>query len=102
MRLGEQLSREANKIGTVPARLRGVGVYERGQSQPAPPLAAVESKELPSTRRMADSYVQMDLRFSQDEGLREQYVGGLSKVRMGRLMEGASPFPCPASSALRR
>ncbi|GAA5932046.1 hypothetical protein JCM3775_004222 [Rhodotorula graminis] len=86
MRLGEKLSREANKIGTVPARLRGVGVYERGQGPPVPP-AARDSKELPATRRMADSYVQMDLPFSHDEGLREQYVGGLSKVRMGRLME---------------
>lgn len=33
----------------------------------------------------------MDLLFSKDESLREMYVGGLSQVRMGRLMEGA---PC--------
>lgn len=36
---------------------------------------------------MLDSYVELDLLFSTDSTLREQYVGGLSKVRMGRLME---------------
>lgn len=44
---------------------------------------------LPKTRRLAESYVELDLMFSQDEKLRETYVGGLSQVRMGRLMEGA-------------
>jgi len=38
--------------------------------------------------RAQDSYVELDLKFSEDSKLREQYVGGLSKVRMGRLMEG--------------
>ncbi|BGP37172.1 hypothetical protein JCM10450v2_001078 [Rhodotorula kratochvilovae] len=88
MRLGERLSSQASKIGAVPARLRGAGLYERGQG---PPLAQVAEDEqlapLPETRRMGESYVQMDLHFSEDAGLREQYVGGLSKVRMGRLME---------------
>lgn len=36
---------------------------------------------------MGDSYTQMDLMFSQDPNLRESYVGGVSKVRIGRLME---------------
>ncbi|KAL8279297.1 hypothetical protein RQP46_008334 [Phenoliferia psychrophenolica] len=36
---------------------------------------------------MEDSFVAMDLLFSQDAALREQYVGGQAKVRMGRLME---------------
>lgn len=47
-----------------------------------------ELKPLPKTRRIIDSYVQQDLLFSQNDALREQYVGGLSKIRMGRLMEG--------------
>ncbi|GJN87873.1 hypothetical protein Rhopal_000828-T1 [Rhodotorula paludigena] len=88
MRLGEQLSRAASEKNLMPARLRGSGVYERGQG--APHVEVAEGEELaplPTTRRMGDSYVQMDLRFSQDESLHEQYVGGMSKVRMGRLME---------------
>lgn len=55
--------------------------------QPLPPLPESEVTPLPKTRRMQDSYVEMDLPFSSDESLREVYVGGLSKVRMGRLME---------------
>ncbi|BGP57637.1 hypothetical protein JCM8202v2_005281 [Rhodotorula sphaerocarpa] len=42
---------------------------------------------LPEVRRMGDSYVQLDLPFSTEASLREQYVGGISKVRIGRLME---------------
>ncbi|SCV72640.1 BQ2448_4177 [Microbotryum intermedium] len=45
-------------------------------------------KPLPTTRRVQDSYVQLDLKFSEDPVLRESYLGGLSKQpRMGRLME---------------
>ncbi|SGY67461.1 BQ5605_C004g02777 [Microbotryum silenes-dioicae] len=45
-------------------------------------------KPLPTTRRVQDSYVQLDLKFSEDPVLRESYLGGLSKQpRMSRLME---------------
>lgn len=36
---------------------------------------------------MADSYVEMDLRFSADEELRTDVVGGNTKVRWGKLLE---------------
>lgn len=36
---------------------------------------------------MADSYVEMDLRFSEDEKLRTDVVGGNVKIRWGVLLE---------------
>jgi hypothetical protein len=37
---------------------------------------------------MRDSYIELDLKFSENPELREQYVGGYAQVRTGRLMEG--------------
>lgn len=89
MKLGERLAQQAGDYA-VPARLRGIGVYDQDKRAPVVELEEGEQlPPLPQVRRMGDSYVQMDLLFSKDESLREQYVGGLSKVRMGRLMEGA-------------
>ncbi|GAA5967911.1 hypothetical protein JCM21900_000743 [Sporobolomyces salmonicolor] len=88
MRLGDKLAQTA-AAPNVPLRLRGTGLYQHDHAAPTMPQdAEVEGLQpLPKTRRMGDSYVQMELRFSEDESLREQYVGGLSKVRTGRLME---------------
>ncbi|GAA5850806.1 hypothetical protein JCM8547_009093 [Rhodosporidiobolus lusitaniae] len=86
MSLGDKLA--ANAKGSIPARLRGEGLYEREAVHPKPaPQVEGELAPLPETRRMGDSYVQLDLKFSENSSLREDYVGGLSKVRMGRLME---------------
>ncbi|GAA6030042.1 hypothetical protein JCM8097_009228 [Rhodosporidiobolus ruineniae] len=85
--LGDKLAANATP-GLKPIRLRGSGLYSPENSTPK--LIKVEEgalKPLPKTRRMADSFVSLDLCFSQDDSLKEQYVGGLSKVRMGRLME---------------
>ncbi|GAA5831239.1 hypothetical protein JCM11251_007805 [Rhodosporidiobolus azoricus] len=86
MKLGERLAKTTPALA--PARLRGSGLYVRDAAPPQ--IVEVEEgelKPLPTEKRMGDSYVQLDLRFSQDSTLRETYVGGLSKVRMGRLME---------------
>ncbi|GAA6000670.1 hypothetical protein JCM10207_004602 [Rhodosporidiobolus poonsookiae] len=88
MKLGDQLSAQSELKGAVPGRLRGSGLYVRDDN--APKMVNVQEGDLeplPKTRRMGDSYVQMDLRFSEDNTLREQYVGGISQIRMGRLME---------------
>lgn len=88
MKLGERLASQAGDF-SMPAKLRGIGVYDKDRKAPVVELEEGEQlPPLPQVRRMGDSYVQMDLLFSKDESLREQYVGGLSKVRMGRLMEG--------------
>ncbi|BGP59456.1 hypothetical protein NBRC10512v2_000751 [Rhodotorula toruloides] len=87
MKLGERLASQAGDF-SMPAKLRGIGVYDKDRKAPLVELEEGEElPPLPQVRRMGDSYVQMDLLFSKDESLREQYVGGLSKVRMGRLME---------------
>ncbi|CEQ39161.1 SPOSA6832_00658, partial [Sporobolomyces salmonicolor] len=100
MRLGDKLAQTA-AAPNVPLRLRGIGLYQHDHAAPTMPQdAEVEGLQpLPKTRRMGDSYVQMELRFSEDESLREQYVGGLSKVRTGRLMEGAFRFDSASQSA---
>lgn len=65
-------------------RLRGSGVYG---GSPSPPKALkTPTFPLPTIRRMEDSYCEMDLKFSENEALRGEYVGGSAKVRMGRLM----------------
>ncbi|BGP13272.1 hypothetical protein JCM10213v2_001191 [Rhodosporidiobolus nylandii] len=87
MELGDRLAASAGPDST-PARMKPTGVFSRENA--GSKLVQVQEGELeplPKTRRMGDSYVQLDLRFSQDEQLREAYVGGLSKVRVGRLME---------------
>lgn len=86
LRLTNRLSRQSTDA-SIPRNLRGQGVYDR--NAPTMPVAA-EGEELvplPEVRRMGDSYVQLDLPFSTEASLREQYVGGISKVRIGRLME---------------
>ncbi|KAK4057920.1 hypothetical protein OIO90_001139 [Microbotryomycetes sp. JL221] len=87
MSLNDSLSsktKEANR--GVPHRLRGTGLWN---AQPSP--EQVDStdalKPLPTTRTMRDSWSSMDLNFSTDEALRAEYVGGVAKVRLGRLME---------------
>ncbi|KWU45795.1 hypothetical protein RHOSPDRAFT_32726 [Rhodotorula sp. JG-1b] len=87
LKLTDRLSRQS-KNAALPLNLRAQGLYEK--DAPAQPIAVDEGEELiplPQTRRMGDSFVQLDLPFSKDASLREQYVGGISKVRMGRLME---------------
>jgi acyl-coenzyme A thioesterase 9 len=87
LKLTDRLSRQS-KNAALPLNLRAQGLYEK--DAPAQPVAVDEGEELvplPQTRRMGDSFVQLDLPFSKDASLREQYVGGISKVRMGRLME---------------
>lgn len=37
--------------------------------------------------RLQDSYVELHLNFSKDAKLRDLYVGGLAKIRTGRLLE---------------
>ncbi|GAA5860449.1 hypothetical protein JCM3774_000425 [Rhodotorula dairenensis] len=86
LKLTDRLSRQS-KNAALPLNLRAQGLYEK--DAPAQPVVT-EGEELvplPQVRRMGDSFVQLDLPFSKDSGLREQYVGGISKVRMGRLME---------------
>ena len=87
LKLTDRLSRQS-KNAALPLNLRAQGLYEK--DAPAQPIPVAEGEELaplPQTRRMGDSFVQLDLPFSKDANLREQYVGGISKVRMGRLME---------------
>ncbi|KAM0751769.1 hypothetical protein T439DRAFT_324959 [Meredithblackwellia eburnea MCA 4105] len=84
MALGEKLAKTNTKT-VAPMRLRGKGVFSGGSPPSAP--RRTDLPALPTTRRMEDSYVQMDLLFSKDDVLKEQYVGGHAKVRMGRLME---------------
>lgn len=67
-----------------PSRLRGDLYSHPTANKPPKDIAP-----LPASKRMIDSYIEIDLRFSSGgEALREMYVGGLSRVRMGRLMEG--------------
>ncbi|GAA5973757.1 hypothetical protein JCM11641_005119 [Rhodosporidiobolus odoratus] len=87
MKLGDNLAATAGP-STEPFTMRPSGAWEKATPEPEPVQVKVDELEpLPESRRMQDSYVQLDLRFSQDETLRGQYVGGASKVRMGRLME---------------
>ncbi|KAK4701459.1 acyl-coenzyme A thioesterase 9, partial [Phenoliferia sp. Uapishka_3] len=83
MRLGDQLGR-SSKHSVAPLRLRGSGAFSAKPHVVAPKRLEAQ---LPTKRRMEDSYVSMDLLFSSNAALREQYIGGLAKVRMGRLME---------------
>lgn len=84
---GDKLAARAGP-DSVPQRMRPQGVFGVEPAKPTAPVG--DLKPLPTTRRMEDSFVQIDLLFNGEEGdaLREMYVGGLSKVRMGRLMEG--------------
>jgi acyl-coenzyme A thioesterase 9 len=91
----DKLSSKGPASQVSPSRLRGAGAYTSHASGSSG-TSARKKKDmppLPETRRLADSFVEMDLLFSKDEGLRETYVGGLSMVRMGRLMEGKSCLP---------
>ncbi|SCZ92638.1 BZ3500_MvSof-1268-A1-R1_Chr5-2g08056 [Microbotryum saponariae] len=74
---------------SVPHRLRGASSSRnRGLDDKLKRTPPDQLKPLPTTRRVQDSYVQLDLKFSEDPVLRESYLGGLSKQpRMGRLME---------------
>ncbi|KAI5481055.1 acyl-CoA thioester hydrolase [Pseudohyphozyma bogoriensis] len=94
MALGDQLSKGVTDHKK-PARLRGSGPYSA-----VPPPEKRTPKEdlppLPTERKMSDSYVELDLRFSEDPALREQYVGGNTGVRMGRLMEAAYRHVLPS------
>ncbi|GAA6064773.1 hypothetical protein JCM10212_006322 [Sporobolomyces blumeae] len=73
---------------SIPLSMAGRGPYSRdGPDQNPVEYDLTGLEPLPKERRMGDSYCQMELRFSQDESLREQYVGGFSKVRMGALLE---------------
>ncbi|KDE05804.1 hypothetical protein MVLG_03893 [Microbotryum lychnidis-dioicae p1A1 Lamole] len=74
---------------SVPHRLRGASSSRnRGPDDKLKRIPPDQLKPLPTTRRVQDSYVQLDLKFSEDPVLRESYLGGLSKqTRMGRLME---------------
>jgi acyl-coenzyme A thioesterase 9 len=67
--------------------MKAVGIYS---AKPKPTKKAEDLAPLPTEKRMSDSFVQLDLKFSEDEELREAYVGGYAQVRMGRLMEGTA------------
>ncbi|KAM0788991.1 hypothetical protein ACM66B_003060 [Microbotryomycetes sp. NB124-2] len=87
MALTDRLSSSKQHATVVPHRLRGTGLWSP-QTDPAQTTASEEPlKPLPTTRTMRDSWVSMDLNFSTNEALRAEYVGGVSKIRLGRLME---------------
>lgn len=87
LKVSERLAKGAGK-STVPLSMKGLGVYSKDGVHT---LRSPETKEnlqpLPTERRMSDSFCQMELKFSQDEALREEFVGSYSKVRMGALLE---------------
>ena len=63
----------------------------------APDLAALPNRStagpavnLPEERRMADSYIEVELPFESDPGLLESYIGAFTSVRVGRIMEGGA------------
>lgn len=66
----------------------------------APDLAALPNRsaagpavDLPKERRMADSYIEVELPFESDPGLLESYIGAFTSVRVGRIMEGGASSP---------
>lgn len=100
LKVSERLAKGAGK-STVPLSMKGLGVYSKDGVHT---LRSPETKEnlqpLPTERRMSDSFCQMELKFSQDEALREEFVGSYSKVRMGALLEKFDWLA--GSSAVRR
>jgi hypothetical protein len=87
LKVSERLAQDsANR--NVPLSMKGLGVYSKeGIVQRLMQEEGETLEPLPTERRMQDSHCSMDLVFSQDDALREEFVGSYSKVRMGALLE---------------
>lgn len=89
--------RKSNEIAYNPVRLRGSGAFTPGSgaftppTTPSPPPLTTQHPPLPTERRMAESFVSLDLPLSSNSALRGEYVGARETVRLGKLMEGQSP-----------
>ncbi|GAA6010846.1 hypothetical protein JCM11491_004563 [Sporobolomyces phaffii] len=88
LKVSERLREQAGD-SAVPLSMKGLGVYSKdGVVQRAPIEENLEGLEpLPTERRPGDSFCSMELKFSEDDALKEEFVGGYSKVRMGALLE---------------
>lgn len=100
LKVSERLAKGAGK-STVPLSMKGLGVYSKDGAHTLRKEEHVgDLQPLPKKRRMSDSFCQMELKFSEDEALREEFVGSYSKVRMGALLEKFDWLA--GSSAVRR
>ncbi|GAA5908719.1 uncharacterized protein JCM6883_004150 [Sporobolomyces salmoneus] len=86
LKVSERLSRGNSQV--VPLSMKGLTPYSKDHTATLPVEESLEDLEpLPKERTMKDSFCSMDLKFSEDEALREEFVGGLSKVRMSAILE---------------
>ncbi|GAA5967819.1 hypothetical protein JCM3765_001892 [Sporobolomyces pararoseus] len=86
LKVSERLAKDAGK-SSVPLSMKGLGVYSKDGVVQREEENLEGLEPLPKERKMGDSFCLMDLRFSQDDSLREEFVGSFSKVRMGALLE---------------
>lgn len=86
LKVSERLAKDAGK-SSVPLSMKGLGVYSKDGVVQREEENLEGLEPLPKERKMGDSFCLMDLRFSEDDALREEFVGSYSKVRMGALLE---------------
>ncbi|GAA5924811.1 uncharacterized protein JCM15063_005740 [Sporobolomyces koalae] len=87
LKVSERLAQGAGNA-TVPLSMKGLGVYSKDGVQQHVMHESLEGLQpLPTERKMGDSFCSMELKFSEDEALLEEFVGSYSKVRMGALLE---------------